>query len=41
MTSPVPPIGTQVSALATQDPEAPAATCDGVTVTRAGSQRPR
>ena len=36
MTSPVPPIGTQVSALATQDPEAPAATCDGVTVTRAG-----
>ena len=36
MTSPVPPIGTQVSALAARDPEAPAATCDGVTVTRAG-----
>jgi len=35
MTRPVPPIGTQVSALATQDAEAPAATCDGVTVTRA------
>lgn len=35
MTSPVPPIGTQVSALAARDPYAPAATCDGVTVTRA------
>jgi bile acid-coenzyme A ligase len=35
MTSPVAPIGTQVSALAAQDPGAPAATCDGVTVTRA------
>lgn len=35
MTSPVLPIGTQVSALAAQDPGAPAATCDGVTVTRA------
>ncbi|KRE27464.1 AMP-dependent synthetase [Mycobacterium sp. Soil538] len=34
MTSPVPPIGTQVSALAAQHPQAPAATCDGVTVTR-------
>jgi bile acid-coenzyme A ligase len=34
MTEPVPPIGTQVSALAAQAPDAPAATCDGVTVTR-------
>ncbi len=36
MTSPVPPTGTQVSALAARDPDAPAATCDGVTMTRAG-----
>ena len=35
MTTPVPPNGTQVAALAAQDPGAPAATCDGVTVTRA------
>ncbi|CAA0124895.1 Bile acid-coenzyme A ligase [Mycolicibacterium vanbaalenii] len=35
MTSPVPPIGTQASALAAQDPGAPAVTCEGVTVTRA------
>ncbi|AFM15048.1 acyl-CoA synthetase (AMP-forming)/AMP-acid ligase II [Mycolicibacterium chubuense NBB4] len=35
MTQPVPPIGTQVSALAAQDPEAPAVTCAGVTVIRA------
>lgn len=35
MTHPVPPIGTQVAALAAQDPAAPVATCDGVTVTRA------
>ena len=35
MTSPDPPIGTQVSALAARDLAAPAATCDGVTVTRA------
>lgn len=34
MTRPVPPIGTQVSALAAQDHDAPAATCAGVTVTR-------
>ncbi len=34
MTHPVPPIGSQVAALAAQDPDAPAATCDGVTVTR-------
>ncbi|QZT63107.1 AMP-binding protein [Mycolicibacterium austroafricanum] len=32
--APVPPIGSQVSALAAQAPDAPAATCDGVTVTR-------
>ncbi len=30
-----PPIGTQVSALAAHAPDAPAVTCDGVTVTRA------
>ncbi len=35
MTSPVPPIGTQVSALAARNPEAAAVTCSGVTVTRA------
>ncbi|PRC42820.1 AMP-dependent synthetase, partial [Mycobacterium sp. ITM-2017-0098] len=35
MAEPIPPIGTQVSALAAQAPDAPAATCDGVTVTRA------
>ena len=31
----VPPIGTQVSALAAQAPDAPAVTCSGVTITRA------
>ncbi|MGB3355658.1 MAG: AMP-binding protein [Mycobacterium sp.] len=35
MTSPVPPIGSQVSALAARNPEAPAVTCSGVTMTRA------
>lgn len=35
MTAPVPPIGTQVSEVAAQAPDTPAATCDGVTVTRA------
>ncbi|MBX7431755.1 AMP-binding protein [Mycobacterium sp. Y57] len=35
MTHPVPPIGTQVSALAARDPDAAAVTCDGVTVSRA------
>ncbi|MCG7596914.1 AMP-binding protein [Mycobacterium sp. PSTR-4-N] len=35
MSAPVPPISTQVSALAAQDPDAPAVTCAGVTVTRA------
>ena len=35
MTELVPPIGTQVSALAAQAPDALALTCDGVTVTRA------
>jgi len=29
MTSPVPPIGTQVSRLAAQSPDAPAVTCEG------------
>ncbi|TRW87902.1 AMP-binding protein [Mycolicibacterium sp. 018/SC-01/001] len=35
MSDPVPPISTQVSTLAAQEPDAPALTCDGVTVTRA------
>ena len=35
MTSPVPPIGTQVSRLAAQSPDAPAVTCEGRTLTRA------
>lgn len=35
MTNPIAPIGTQVAELAAQAPGAPAATCDGVTVTRA------
>jgi bile acid-coenzyme A ligase len=35
VSNPVPPIGTQVSTLAAQAPDAPAVTCDGVTVTRA------
>ncbi|WP_442932917.1 AMP-binding protein [Mycobacterium kyogaense] len=35
MSAPVPPISTQVSALAAREPDAPAVTCAGVTVTRA------
>ncbi len=35
MTQPVPPIGTQISALADLAPDEPAVTCDGVTITRA------
>jgi len=35
MVAGVPPIGTQVSALAQADPDAPAVTCEGRTVTRA------
>ncbi|OBI76535.1 AMP-binding protein [Mycobacterium sp. E740] len=34
MPEPTPPIGAQVSRLAQADPGAPAATCDGVTITR-------
>ncbi|OBG24136.1 AMP-dependent synthetase [Mycolicibacterium celeriflavum] len=34
MTGPIPPIGTQVSLLAAAAPDAPAATCEGVTITR-------
>lgn len=35
MTGPVPPIGTLVSELAEREPDAPAITCEGVTLTRA------
>ncbi|KKE98894.1 AMP-dependent synthetase [Mycolicibacterium obuense] len=35
MSSAVPPISTQVSALAAQEPDAPAVTCAGVTISRA------
>ncbi|MEB3980505.1 AMP-binding protein [Mycobacterium sp. 663a-19] len=35
MTGPVPPIGTQISALAELAPDEPAVTCDGLTLTRA------
>lgn len=35
MAEPTPPIGTQVSRLAAADPDAPAITCSGVTITRA------
>ncbi|BBZ46280.1 AMP-binding protein [Mycobacterium parmense] len=35
MTDPVPPIGTQIAALAKLVPDQPAVTCDGVTITRA------
>src|ERR1700749_5216209 len=34
MSEPVPPIGTQISALADLAPDEPAATCDGRTITR-------
>lgn len=34
MTDPVPPIGTQISALAALAPDEPAVTCDGVTISR-------
>jgi len=36
---PVPPIGTQISALAALAPDEPAVTCDGVTITRAELDR--
>ena len=35
MSEPVPPIGTQIAALAALAPDEPAVTCDGVTLTRA------
>jgi len=35
MTAPIPPIGTQVSALAALAPDEPAVSCDGLTITRA------
>lgn len=35
MSEPVPPIGTQLSALAALAPDRPAVTCDGLTITRA------
>jgi bile acid-coenzyme A ligase len=39
MSEPVPPIGTQISALAELAPDEPAVTCDGVTITRAELDR--
>ena len=39
MTKPVPPIGTQISALAHIAPDEPAVTCDGLTLTRAELDR--
>ncbi|MGA9492093.1 MAG: AMP-binding protein, partial [Mycobacterium sp.] len=39
MTEPVPPIGTQISALAALAPDEPAVTCDGRTLTRAELDR--
>jgi bile acid-coenzyme A ligase len=36
---PVPPIGTQISALAELAPDEPAVTCDGLTITRAELDR--
>ena len=35
MSEPIPPIGTQISALAEHAPDEPAVTCDGLTLTRA------
>ncbi|GBG38046.1 AMP-binding protein [Mycobacterium montefiorense] len=35
MSEPIPPIGTQISALAELAPDEPAVTCDGLTITRA------
>jgi bile acid-coenzyme A ligase len=34
VTAPIPPIGTQISALAALAPDEPAVTCDGRTLTR-------
>lgn len=39
VTNPVPPIGTQITALARLAPDEPAVTCDGVTLTRAELDR--
>ena len=39
MSEPVPPIGTQISALAELAPDEPAVTCDGVTISRAELDR--
>ncbi|OMC22313.1 AMP-binding protein [Mycobacterium sp. SP-6446] len=39
MTGPVPPIGSQISALAELAPDEPAVTCDGLTITRAELDR--
>ncbi|OBB66487.1 AMP-binding protein [Mycobacterium sp. 852014-50255_SCH5639931] len=39
MSEPIPPIGTQISALAELAPDEPAVTCDGVTITRAELDR--
>ncbi len=41
MSEPVPPIGTQISALAALAPDEPAVTCDGLTITRAELDRRR
>jgi bile acid-coenzyme A ligase len=39
MSEPVPPIGTQISALAALAPDEPAVTCDGLTLSRAELDR--
>ncbi len=39
MSEPIPPIGTQISALAELAPDEPAVTCDGLTITRAELDR--
>src|SRR5437660_297136 len=39
MTEPIPPIGSQISALAELGPDEPAVTCDGLTITRAELDR--
>ena len=41
MTEPIPPIGTQISALAALAPDEPAVTCDGRTLTRGELDRPQ
>ncbi len=39
MSEPIPPIGSQISALAELAPDEPAVTCDGLTITRAELDR--